>query len=514
MSAPLPKSCATCPSLVQAEDTVKVFKKSIGASMCGRYGHVLGKPGIKPAQASKLLNLFAEKCPSHGEERPPVPVELKLGVALPDPDTIGQPVRDQELVKTCVSCKNFVRDDVVADEMGWAAGLCAAKGKLILPHRQSYEARDCDVRNFGPPRRSTQGITLLPEFDDAFNLAYDPVREFVKAQKAGVVDPTEYDTDKPVTADEDAAGIRAWRKITDRDTGNVVHLPIYKREAFREDQQAKIPNTADDERPGDYIDHNKAIYKIAVLWTELDETPALWGQAGVGKTELFRHMAWLMQLPFERISITASTELDDLAGKMHFSKEKGTYFEYGRLPAAWSSACVICLDEPNVGPPDVWQFIRPLTDNSKQLVMDMNGGERIARHTDCYMGMAMNPAWDPKNVGTAQIGDADGSRLMHISMDLPPAALEREILRTRVSHDGWEIDNNRLDTIMAIAAEIRALCDQGTLPISWGVRPQIKVARATRWFDMVTAYRMGSADYLEPEAQDALLDIVRAHVSE
>lgn len=510
-----PKSCSTCPSLVQPEDSVKVFKKSIGAPMCGRYGHVLGKPGVNVNQQAKLYNLFAGKCDAHGAPRPPTPVTLTLSVSLPDPNTIGATQENPDLVKTCVSCKNFVRDDVVAEELGWASGLCAARGKLILPHRQTYEARDCGVRSFGSPRRTTNGIILLPEFDDAFNQAYDPVREFVKAQRAGFVDPTEYETDKPVEEKDEKSGVRAWRAIEDRDTGNVVHLPIYRRDIFTDEEVSKIPNTADEERPGDYIDHNKAIYKIAVLWTQLDETPALWGQAGVGKTELYRHLAWLMQLPFERISITASTELDDLAGKMHFSKERGTYFEYGRLPKAWGRPCVICLDEPNVGQPDVWQFIRPLTDNSKQLVLDMNNGERHPRHNDCYMGMAMNPAWDVKNVGTAQIGDADGSRLMHISMELPPPQLEREILRARVAHDGWELDDKRLDTIMAIASDIRALVDDGALTsISWGVRPQIKVARATRWFDMVTAYRMASADYLEPEAQAALLDVVRSHVSE
>jgi MoxR-like ATPase len=252
--------------------------------------------------------------------------------------------------------------------------------------------------------------------------------------------------------------------------------------------------------------------QAAIAWTELDETPALWGEAGTGKTELYRHLAYLMHLPFERISITGSTELDDLAGKMHYSPEKGTYFSYGRLPRAWTKPCVICIDEPNVGQPDVWQFLRPLTDNSKQLVLDQNNGEAIKRHQDCYMGMAMNPAWDPKNVGTAQIGDADARRLWHIFLELPPEVLEREIIANRVALDGWEIDKERLDTIMAIAGELRGLIKDGTLPITWGLAQQIKVARASRWFDMVVSYRRAIGDYLEPDALEVLLDVVRANV--
>jgi MoxR-like ATPase len=332
-----------------------------------------------------------------------------------------------------------------------------------------------------------------------------------KAQES-FKDPAAYPTDKPVSEEDVKRGIRAWRRIIDQaGSGNEVYLPVYDVSKWDENWARKVPRTGDDEHPEDYVDHNNAVYRIAVLWTELDETPALWGMAGVGKTEIFRHMAWLMCLPFERMSITESTELDDLAGKMHLDKAKGTYFQYGRLPVAWSHPCVICIDEPNVGRPEVWQFIRPLTDNSKQLVLDMNQGEAISRHDDAYLGMAMNPAWDTRNIGAAPISDADGSRLMHLYMDLPPEALEREIISRRCKLDGWEIPKDMLDMVMRIAADIRVQSQQDTLEITWGVRPQIKVARALRWFDPVTAYRMASADFLEPAQQEILLDQVRAH---
>jgi MoxR-like ATPase len=507
-----PKSCLGCPSYLKAEDTAGHFRKNINAPGCARFGHILGKHGLKPQQNEKIAQHFASRCPSYGEPQPSRLLDFKLQVTFPDPDTIGVQGQGQELVSTCVSCANFVQPEAVAEELGWAAGACAAKGKLILPTRTRIEADGCEQRTIGTPRRTTRGMMLLPEFEDAFNLNYDPVRDFFKAQTAGLVDPKDYPTDKAVSTADQGEGIRAWRKVEDKDTGMAVYLPIYDASKFSEEERESIPQTGDDEHPELYVDHNKAIYTVAVCWTELDETPALWGPAGVGKTEFFRHMAWLMQLPFVRISVTGSTELDDLAGKMHFSKETGTYFEMGRLPKAWSKPCVICLDEPNVGQPDVWQFIRPLTDNSKQLVLDMAKGQKVSRHTDCYLGMAMNPAWDPRNVGAEEIGDADGSRLTHINMELPPPALEREILRERVQLDGWEIDNARLDTIMAIAEDVRGLIKEGTLPITWGVRDQIKVARATRWFDHLTAYRRARADALEPEAREALLAVVRAHV--
>lgn len=514
MSSPL-NTCLTCPSYLQPDQAVQKFKKSIASPMCGRFGIVLGKPGLAKAQSDKLAAHYGSKCDAHGEPLPPLPVEKRFTVALPDPEA-RQPSTDASRVamcKSCAQCTKFIGEAHVAAELGWTAGMCAAKGKLILSNQQVYEARDCQYREWGSIRRSTTGITLFPEYEEAFNLNVDPVRAYFK-NKGEVIEPHEYETDKEVSEEEFESGIRAWRRVQDpAASGNETFLPIYRMDFFDADEQAKIPKTGDDEHPELYVDHFGGVYLAAVAWAELDETPAAWGEAGVGKTELYRHLAWLMCLPFERISITGSTELDDLAGKMRFVPDRGTYFEYGRLPIAWSKPCVLVIDEPNVGPPEVWQFLRPLTDNSKQMVLDMNSGERIKRHTDCYLGMAMNPAWDPKNVGTMPIGDADANRLFHVFIDLPPESLEREIIVNRVKLDGWELDTERLNMLMSIAKDLRALAsDEGELPITWGIRPQIKVARALRWFDPVTAYRRAVGDYLEPQAQETLLNSVRSHL--
>jgi MoxR-like ATPase len=496
---------------LRPEQAVTKFRKSTGAPMCGRFGHVLGKPGSAP---DKLAKHFAQKCEAYGEPLPPQPLERRLLVVMPDPDardTTGRTQFEYDNVNTCASCRNFIRDDVVADELGWTTGLCAAKGKLILTNQQTYEARNCEYRRFGQIRQTTAGLHLLPEYDEAFGGSTDPIRAYFE-HKDEIIEPHEYPTDREVTEEEAEGGIRAWRRVLDPEgTGNEVFLPIYRIDFFDDEEQSKIPRTGDDEHPELYVDHFGGAYLAGVTWTELDETPALWGEAGTGKTELGRYLAWLMCLPFVRISITGQTELDDLAGKMRYTQERGTYFQYGRVPLAWSKPCVLTIDEPNVGPPDVWQFFRPLFDNSKQLVLDTNEGERIKRHQDCYPMLAMNPAWDPKNVGTMQIGDADASRLFHVHIELPPESLEREIIKNRVKLDGWEIPEPMLNMVMAIAKDVRAACADDTLPITWGIRPQIKVARALRWFDPITAYRRAVGDYLEPEAQQALLDFVRQH---
>lgn len=514
--APQLKSCMTCPSMLSPAEAQQFFGKNIGTPVCARFGKPIGSVHTKDRQRKEIAQAIARPCVEYGNPRPQSVDWSKAGfkVTLPDPEVIRfNRKAQQDVVRNCGSCEHFVREDKVLTELGFGTGLCAAKGKLLLPSRLVFEARDCDSRSIAlnGVRTTTSGLMMLPEYDADFTLSTDPVK-YHQQMKAKSVDPTVYMTDLDVTPEDEAAGIRAWRRIVDPTTENETHLPIFRRDYFDTEEQKLIPHTGDDEHPEDYVDFGFYTYKVAVLWRELDETPGAWGQAGVGKTEFGRYMAWLMQIPFVRVSITGSSELDDLAGSMRYSKEKGTYWIDGRVTQAWSKPCVLVVDEPNTGPPDVFQYLRPMFDNSKQLVLDQNEGETRDRHDHCYPIVAMNPAWDPKNVGTHEISDADANRLMHITFTLPPVQLEKEILVTRCSHDGYTPDPKVLDTVMAIAADVRKLCENDTLPITWGIRPQLKVIRATRWFDILQCYRMAIADFLEPEVQEQFMEVVNSHV--
>lgn len=505
------KSCLNCPSLLPADSTF--FGKAIGVQVCSRFGKPLGRVTSSPKEKDQLAKHFAKNCSDYGEPKPGAPdwEKAKFAVTLPDPNVIGAPQKDADLVRSCAGCERFVNESTVLNELGWGAGLCSAKGKLVLANRYSLEARHCDVRSFGSVRQDATGLTYLPEFENNFAGSGDPTKAYMKA-KANFVDPRDKETDKTVTPADEAQGIRAWGAVTDPATDNTVYYPIFRRDFFSEEERKLIPTTGDDEHPEDYVDHGFYIYKVIVLWMELDETPAFWGKAGTGKTEFFRHMAYLMQVPFYRFSVTGSTEVDDLAGKMGYTEGVGTHFDKGRFTKAWESVCVIVVDEYNLGQPEVQQYLRPCIDNSKQLVLDQAPDSPIVDRNDfCFVGVAMNPAWDILNVGANTIGDADANRLMHLFIELPPPELEKEIITTRCKHDGFEITKEQLDFVMAVAEDIRKLTDNSTLPISWGIRPQLKAARALRWFDSLTAYKMASADYLEPEQQKILLDIVRTH---
>jgi MoxR-like ATPase len=484
----------------------------------------LSRPG---GPEKKTFEHFAKKCDSYGRE-----IQLNekaktepiiYQIAMPDPNAKVSNDWQKEEVSACNSCANYIPPTITKRLTGWSAGYCRAKGQLILEDRLTKYAADCEKRVFQHPSqrldemRANSGaginIVLFPEYDLFFGKK-KPV-DLAGIHKTNMlVRPQDWVSDRSVTDAHKRLGIRAFRRIQDpRNYGPDLVIPIMDEGFFAPEDRERIPQSGDVERPEKYYDHNGAVYKIMVMWTKLNQTPALWGPAGVGKTELFRHMAWMMGLPFQRISITESSELDDLIGKMMFTPDKGTFFQYGRIPRNWTRPNVLCLDEPNTGQPAIWQAIRPLTDDSKQMVIDQNGGERLPKHRICYLGMAMNPAWDPRNTGTAPLADADGSRLMHIGMDLPPERIERQILLEALADDKWteEEATPHIDVLMRMAKEIRDLSNDGTLTASWGIRNQIKVVRLRRYATWTDCFRMGVVDALEPEVGDLIMNIVRSH---
>lgn len=534
-------SCKSCVFYIEptnGEQQQKISGRiSTASAICGRFSRVLATANSVADQdfTNSQLTQIGSRCTQYEAPQgvePQGKIETtETMVMLGNPVSHNLQAVDSQRAPSCVRCIFYVSDGDMMQEFGVMANGCRLKNSIIPNGKAAAIASQCadgvdidaDHGRNNAQIFDTYTLTVYPHLrapdhnvqsdpdDDDDNNNPAPRRRGRPRRN----DPTTAELE-PASDEDREIGIRGWRKVVDADNNSrSVLLPVFDPQFFSDAERAKIPMTGDDEHPENYIDHQNLLYKTGCIWRELNETPALNGISGVGKTEFFRYMAWICSMPFERISISNSTELDDLAGKMILeSDEQGntvTKFEYGRIPKAWAKPCVIVIDEPNVGPPDVWQFLRPLTDNSKQLVLDVNKGERISRNPHCYMGMAFNPTWDMRNVGTHEISDADGSRLMHLSIPAPTDALERRIIKERCKDDGYDIPADTLDQIMGIARDIRALAPQD-FPIHWGVRQQIKVSRATRVFNMLDCYRMAAADLLEPDDREQIYQAVRAHV--
>ena len=97
---------------------------------------------------------------------------------------------------------------------------------------------------------------------------------------------------------------------------------------------------------------------------------------------------------------------------------------------------------------------------------------------------------------------------------MPDDRVELGIIQKHLSHDGWQLNDIQSRMVMNIASEIRGLIEAGPLAsLTWGLRPQIKVARALRYFSPIEAYRQAVANNLDPTTRESLLTAVRGNVS-
>jgi hypothetical protein len=62
---------------------------------------------------------------------------------------------------------------------------------------------------------------------------------------------------------------------------------------------------------------------------------------------------------------------------------------------------------------------------------------------------------------------------------------------------------------MDVAKVLRDMDDN--LSTTWGIREQIKTARATAWFGVEDAYRLAATDHMEPSEANIILDAVRTN---
>jgi hypothetical protein len=76
--------------------------------------------------------------------------------------------------------------------------------------------------------------------------------------------------------------------------------------------------------------------------------------------------------------------------------------------------------------------------------------------------------------------------------------------------DGWN-PARHLDNIMKIAGDIRNMVSEGTLPVTWGIASQIKVARLLRHYAPMTAYKIAVLNYLDPTVAQPVVDAIQSY---
>jgi hypothetical protein len=504
-------SCLNCPAYVPATEASDFFKIKNMPGACSVKTQLIGKQADQPVDPS-TAEAIASQCSDYGSMRGSRGTANYDQALVAVPVTVRPPSREKPA--TCTQCENYIAPPHVRKAFGFDWPMCAAKGVLIKPGSTTRAAADCGVGIDGSPLGASNltNVQLLPIYggkalsNGAPKVPFNPEEEMLRHR----VDPREFDTDKEVTPVEAASGIRAWRLVKSPNPDfDDVYMPIFdgKQLVGYDPRQ-----TYGAHKPELYVDHGHFLYDAVVELLMIDETPLLVGGAGTGKTEFGCWLAWLMDLPFFRISVEKGTESWHLLGesKLTVDPETGqsvTSWSDGRLITALESPGVIMIDEPNLNA-DIWEFLRPLYDSARQLVVDQAQGKTVQRHRLSFILNSVNPHWDPLYVGTNPIGGAELSRLTFFEFNLPGDEVERQIIRLHCEADGYKIPGRVLDQVMQLTHDMRQMIEDGSLMMPWGIRDTVKVARKTQFYPLDKAMRRAALDGQEPEQRQLVLDAV------
>lgn len=308
--------------------------------------------------------------------------------------------------------------------------------------------------------------------------------------------PIDSDVDPIVVHPETIGEVKGVVEVSSPDvfgSGVGVTLPLYDPASFPEADQVKIP------KESDFIDHDDLVYKVAVDLIR-GRVPMMWGPAGVGKTQLARHMAFLMQVPFERIPLGETSEREDVTGHYEL-KGSSTAWVQSRLARSFGRPGVTCIDEWNAAPPAVLHVARPVLDDSAQLALDAYDGRILLKHKHNFIIATGNPDWMPQYAGLLPLSESDADRLSHINVGWPDPAIEAEILLNHIkAKDLGRVTAWQLVCSIRAWGDLRQKIDEGALAITAGTRSLANFVELLQYHPVREAYskvyeRMDSQSY-------------------
>lgn len=510
------RDCLNCPSFVPADMVRGLFGKSTDTDLCGRFGHILSRPSETPEGNERVRIGFATKCADFGLPKPEfLPAQITAAISIGDPylasERAKREVPDVDKPASCTGCRYFVPAPVVRKELSWSLPACSIKGRLLFPTDLSKEALDCPEGERGLNRETTDGMILLPEYMPTITV-HERTGTRVAVNLAPAVDPRELETAKPLTKGDIAANIIAWREVPDPEgLHDPQYWPVFDwKKMFDEDPRESYVN----HQPELYLDHGGLLYDaVCELWVH-EKVPALIGGAGSGKTEFACHLSWLADLWFDLISLRGDTETYEFIGEQQLvESESGvvTKFIEGIFTRAFQRPGVLLCDEINLAPEAVFHYLRPVFLGAERLHI-AQGNQFVDKDKWRFLMTAMNPAWDERYIGTKPLAAPDFERMLKIAVDLPPENIEREIIRAHCANANFVLPEHTLDKIMQIAGDLRRMSKDGSIPVAWGLRPQIMVALRTQTYSLKKAYRRVATDGFEESVSQLVLDSVESIV--
>lgn len=289
--------------------------------------------------------------------------------------------------------------------------------------------------------------------------------------------------DEPIVVQPEVIGEVSDELLIESRSGfGTVALPKYDPESFTQSDRVKIPVSSG------YIDTDDLVYKAAVDLAR-GRTPMLWGPAGVGKTLLARHLAYLMCLPYERVPLGETSEREDVTGHYEL-KGSETKWVQSRLARAFTRPGVVCVDEWNAAPPAVLHVARPILDDSKQLALDAWDGRILQQHPHCFMLATGNPDWMPQYAGIMPLSEADSDRLSHINVTWPRLETEAEIILNHArAKDLDKVTAWSANLALRVWHEIRGAVTLDKVSVSAGTRSLVNFVECLQYHEPKQAMR-------------------------
>jgi len=186
-------------------------------------------------------------------------------------------------------------------------------------------------------------------------------------------------------------------------------------------------------------------YKKALAISVKANMPALLvGEAGTGKTSAVRYLAYKLQQPYVRVSMTGYTTPDELVGSKS-AKDGSTYYEDGVITNAMKIGAMLVLDEINATPPDSVFILHGLLDEDRQITMP--NGDVIKPHKDFRVFATMNPDYE----GTKSLNRAFLDRFP-IILDMKPLD---PLPEARLLEEFYKVDINTALLMVTVACTAR-----------------------------------------------------------
>ena len=501
--------------------------------VCLKLGHPLGlAPGDKNS-AQRFAVAFGKNCSDFtnellgGDSHPQTPT-LTIGMApeLAREAARGMTDPNRREPRACTDCKFHIPASVATREIGFTFGICGAMGTLVPTRDITTRPKVCQRGQIGPERTSTDGLILEDGYTTEVTITSKPGKKSSSYDPTfhSSVDPREWVSERDVTDRESLLGIRAWRKVEHpQNEFPPLWMPIFDWKKLVDEDPRK---TYGRHAPKQYVDFTGNLYKFAMASCQeiatfsrpnrpespIKRTLCLIGEAGTGKNEFWCWIAWLMDLPFNRVSFAPETDGSDIVGNGSLTVDPATGqsitgFKMGQFSACYELPGVTLLDELNSANDDIWYHFRPILDQGDQLVV--KSANMLIKRDPCqFIGMAMNPP-GPNYRGTRVLSPADQRRFLASVLEWPDEDDEKGIIRGHCERSGYPIAENVLNTVMAISTALRGMYRDKAISYPWGVSENVGVAQLLPFLSLEDAYRMVVANKLNQGQSETIISLIR-----